>query len=99
LPKIHGVAYYEVSGPSRVKVVAFSQIPLRYPAYDQLASKSATSSRADRRPASEQVSVMEYGLNRCATKFELSRHVHCPDSSNLSAAGRKPGLRPGLRPG
>jgi len=38
-------------------------------------SRSATSSQAHRRPASEQVSVMEYGLNRSATRFELSPHV------------------------
>jgi len=37
---------------------------------DQLASWSHR-----RRPASEQDSVMEYGLNRPATRFELSRHV------------------------
>jgi len=54
-----------------------SQIPLRYPACDQLASRSATNSRAGRRPASEQDSVMEYGLNRSPTRFELhvSRYV------------------------
>ena len=33
------------------------------------------SSRAGRRPASKQGSVMEYGLNRSATRFKLSRHV------------------------
>ena len=37
---------------------------------DQLASWSHR-----RRPASEQDSVMEYGLTRSATRFELSRHV------------------------
>jgi len=51
------------------------QIPLRYPACDQIASRSATRSRAGRRPASEQDSVTEYGLNPSATRFELSRHV------------------------
>jgi len=51
------------------------QILLHYPACNQLASRSATSSRAGRRPASEQDSVIEYGLNRYATRFELSRHV------------------------
>jgi len=54
---------------------ARDQIPLHYPACDRLASRSATSSRAGRRPASEQDSVMEYDLNRSATRFELSRHV------------------------
>ena len=54
---------------------AGDQIPLRYPACDQLASRSTTSSRAGRRAASEHDSVMEYGLNRSATRFELSRHV------------------------
>ena len=96
-----------------------SQIPLHYPACDQLASRSSTSSQApselsedlrvhvvcvcrpnsitlssslaDRRPVRDQIplscpvcnqfasrsatSVMEYGLNRSATRFELSRHV------------------------
>ena len=51
------------------------QIPLRCSACDQLASRSAISSRAGRRPAHEQDSIMEYGLNRSATRFELSRHV------------------------
>ena len=41
----------------------------------QLARRSVTSSRAVRRPASEQDSVMEYGLNRSATRFELFQHV------------------------
>ena len=36
---------------------------------------SATSSLAGRRAVSEQDSVMEYGPNRSATRFELSRHV------------------------
>jgi len=35
----------------------------------------ATSSRAGRRPDSEQDSAMEYGVNRSATRFELSRNV------------------------
>ena len=54
---------------------ARDQIPLHYPACDQLASRSATSSQTGRRPASEQDRVTEYGLNRSATRFELSRHV------------------------
>ena len=54
---------------------ARDQIQLRYPACDQLASSSATSSRAGRRLASEQAGVMECGLNRSATRFELSRHI------------------------
>ena len=51
------------------------QIPLHCPAFDQIASRSATSARAGRIPASVQNSVMEYGLNRSVTRFELSRHV------------------------
>jgi len=53
------------------------QIPLRYPARDQLASSSATISPAgpSARPARELDSVMEYGLNWSATRFELSRHA------------------------
>ena len=49
----------------------------------QLASKSQTSSRpnfitlSSLRPAGEQDSVMEYGLNRSATMFELSRFSTC----------------------
>jgi len=62
-----------------VYVHSESQIPLRCPACDQLASLSQT--------ASEQDSVMEYGLRRPATYR---------DSSNLSA---KPVLRRGLHPG
>jgi len=38
---------------------------IRYLGRDQLSS----------RPASKQDSVMEYGMNRSATRFELSRHV------------------------
>ena len=52
-----------------------NQIPLRCPACDKLASTSAISSRAGRRSASEQDSVMEYGLYRSATRFELPQHV------------------------
>ena len=51
----------------RVRVAG--QIPLRYPACDQLTSRSATSSRAGRRPASEQDSIMEYALNRSANQL------------------------------
>jgi len=38
-------------------------------------SRSATSSPTGRIPSSEQDSVMEYSLNRSATRFELSLHV------------------------
>ena len=41
-----------------------SSLAGRCPPCDQIASRYATSSRAGRRPASEQDSVMEYGLNR-----------------------------------
>jgi len=51
-------------------------------ARDQIASRSATSSRSARRSASEQDSVMEYGLNRSATRFELSRHVEIAHVGN-----------------
>jgi len=53
-----------------VHVVCVSQAKFHYAV--QLASRSATTGR---RPASEQDSVIEYGLNRFATRFELSRHV------------------------
>jgi len=53
----------------RLHVVCVSQAKFHY------AVQLATSSRAGRRPASEQDSVMEYGLNWSATRFELSRHV------------------------
>jgi len=52
------------------------QIPLHYPACDQLASWSQAGQRngiwspTGLRPASEQDSVIEYGLNRSATRFE-----------------------------
>jgi len=64
----------------RVHVVCVSQAKLHYAV--QLASRSQTSSRPNtitlrpaRRLASEQHSVMEYGLNQSATRFELSRNV------------------------
>ena len=64
---------------------ARDQIPLYYPARDQLASWC--------RSAREQYSVIEYGLNRSATRFELSRHVEIARTC-LRQVG-KWGLRPG----
>jgi len=57
-----------------VNHVSWPLVPLRSPPSDQLTGRSATSSRAGRRAASEQDSVMEYGMKRSATRFELSRH-------------------------
>jgi len=48
---------------------ARDQIPLHYPPRYQIASRSATSSPARRRPASEQDSIMEYALNRSANQL------------------------------
>ena len=63
----------ELGEDLRVHVVCVSQAKFHY------AVQLATSSRADLRPArklvAEKDSVMEYGLNRSATRFELSRHV------------------------
>ena len=59
----------------KIHMNIYGQIPLRYPACDQLASRSTTRSRAGRRPVGEQDSVMEYGLNRSTTTFELSLQV------------------------
>jgi len=64
----------ELGKDLRVHVVCVSQAKFHY------AVQLATSSRAGRRPASEQDSVMEYGLNLSATRFELSRHVCDLDS-------------------
>jgi len=78
----------ELGEDLRVHVVCVfaGQIQLRCPARDQLASRSATSSRAGHRElVAEQDSVMEYGLNRCATKVRAIST--CRDSSNLSATG------------
>jgi len=47
----------------------------------------ATSSQAGR-PASEQDSAMEYGLNWFATRFELSRYVPVCDRSETRHATR-----------
>jgi len=76
--------YYAVQLASRSQpssrpnsITLSSWRPAREQICDQLASRSAISSRAGRRSASEQDSVIEYGLiglNRSATSFELSRH-------------------------
>jgi len=47
------------------------QIQLRCPAREQVCDQLVSWSQT----ASKQDNVMEYGLNRSATRFELSRHV------------------------
>jgi len=70
------------------------QIPLHYPACDQLASRSATNSRAGRRTRQRNGIWPEQVCD-----LQVRAISTCRDSWNLSATDRKPVLRPGLRPG
>jgi len=69
------------------------QIPLHYPASDQLASRSAASSRAGRSARQRR----RNGVWPEPVCNQVRAISTCWDSSNLSATGRKPGLRPGHR--
>ena len=80
--------YYAVQLASRSQpssrpnsITISSWRPAREQICDQLASRSAISSRAGRGSASEQDSVIEYGLNRSAASFELSRHGEVAQTS------------------
>jgi len=71
------VQYVALWGRKPLKSTSKSQIPLRCPACDQLASWSQAGQRNGNwsRTASELDSIVEFGLNRSATRFHPSGHV------------------------